>query len=248
MISGKFIKIDEIVERLYEMYPFVKDVSKTDIANLSAEILALLSARNTLQEEGIVLTIEDYRAELPSNIVQLKAVRDHCSKVPLTYTTDNFSFLVCDDSVNRYCSCKDTYRVNPNFIYTSFKEGEIDMVYTGFPIDDEGYPMIPDDESFKMAIEYHCAKRLAQKAYFSDQLSRDKYQELKQEASWYAGQAKNKAEIPSVDLMEAIKNSKLRLIQKINMHGQGFKELGTQERRVLHNVRRNNGDIQEHLQ
>jgi len=242
MISGKFIKIDEIVERLYDLYPFVKDVSKSDVANLAGEILGLLSSRGTLLEDTLELKIVEYRAELPSNLVQVVAVRDHCSLTPLTYTTDTFSYLVCDDSVNRFCTCPDTYRINPNFILTSFKEGTIDMSYKGFAVDEEGFPLIPDDESFKMAIEYYCAKRLGQKAYFSDNLSREKYTELKQEAAWYVAQARNKAEIPSVDLMEAMKNAKLRLITKINMHKQGFKTLGYPESRTLHNLRKSNGN------
>ena len=251
MISGKFISIDEIVERLYDLYPFVKDITKADVANLTGEILGLLSARNTLEEFNEVLTVEDYRVALPDNIVQLNAVRDCYSKIPLRYTTDQFSFMVSEDSPTRFCQGNKTYRINPNYMFTSYKEGDIQISYKGYAIDEDGFPLIPDDESFKMAIEYHCAKRLAQKAYFSDKLSKDKYTELKQEASWYAGQAKNKADIPSVDLMEAIKNAQLRLISKVNRHAQSFKLLGEEERRTLHNVRTNrdnDGNLQEYLQ
>ena len=38
------------------------------------------------------------------------------------------------------------YRLNNNYIFTNFEEGSVEISYTAFVTDDDGYPMVPDDE------------------------------------------------------------------------------------------------------
>ena len=46
-----------------------------------------------------------------------------------------------------------TYKIQGNCIFTSIEDGNIEISYNSILVDKDGYPMIPDDESFIDAIE-----------------------------------------------------------------------------------------------
>lgn len=209
------------------------------IANIVSEVLGLLMARNTLEEKVLKCQqVESYRLQIPMDLVQLEALRCTGTEALIRYNSDAFHYMMCENSPCFKCPSDIKFHLNSNYIYFSEKEFEVDIAYKGFMLDDEGLPMIPDNESLKMAIELYCAVRLGRREYLKDKLSKDKLDHLRQEYAFYAGQAKNVAEMPSVDLMESMMNARVRLIPKINRHSNGFKNLGDREQRILHNLRK----------
>jgi hypothetical protein len=55
-----------------------------------------------------------------------------------------------------------TYKINDNYIITTFKEGaSVLMAYKAFPVDEDGYPLIPDNEKFKQAVQWYIMHKLA---------------------------------------------------------------------------------------
>lgn len=129
-----------------------------------------------------------------------------------------------------------SYRINNNIIYTDFKEGYIDIIYKAFPTDEEGFLMIPDDEKLRTAVKYHLIYKIDYRRWraFPDKPSlKALLNDSETRRDFYVGAARNKAHIPSIDKMEAIKNRMLRSIPKINEHMNGFKSLNTQERRKI---------------
>lgn len=129
-----------------------------------------------------------------------------------------------------------SYRINNNIIYTDFKEGYINIIYKAFPTDEEGFLMIPDDEKLRAAVKYHLIYKIDYRRWRVNPASpgmKALLNDSEQRRDFYVGAARNKAHIPSIDKMEAIKNRMLRSIPKINEHMNGFKSLNTQERRKI---------------
>lgn len=52
-----------------------------------------------------------------------------------------------------------------DLIQTSFERGYIDIVYTSLPIDNDGYPLLIDNEYYIQAIEWYIILMLIQKGY-----------------------------------------------------------------------------------
>ena len=96
-------------------------------------------------------------------------------------------------------------------------------------------PMIPDDIKFVMAVQAYVAERIGFRLYFQDHLSGQKYQKLEQDRGWYIGAAGTKAQIPSIDEMEGIKNRFLRLRIHTDFHDSSFVYSSDSERLILHN-------------
>ena len=62
-------------------------------------------------------------------------------------------------SDNKQKSFDLTYKVQGNIIFTSIKNGTIEIAYNSFKVDSEGYPMIPDNSSFIEALELYIKKQ-----------------------------------------------------------------------------------------
>lgn len=126
--------------------------------------------------------------------------------------------------------CEDaTYTLNSNYIFTNFKEGKVLMSYWSFPVDKDGLPMVPDQIKFKKAVAAYIKERIDYQLWRADKISDKIYNKSETEWLWYVGAAGNAGRMPNIDQMESWKNQAMRLIPKMNMHRNFFKELGNQQ-------------------
>lgn len=126
-----------------------------------------------------------------------------------------------------------TYRLNAGNIETNFEDGYVELVYSGFVTDCNGFPMIPDEVKFEKAVECYLIERLDYKKWRKGEIADKIYNHSQQECSWYIAAARSKGNLPSIDKMESWKNAMLRSILRPNQHAAGFKNLSTQERRRI---------------
>lgn len=124
-----------------------------------------------------------------------------------------------------------TYRLNAGIIETNFEDGFVELTYSGFVTDCNGFPMIPDEVKFEKAVEWYIIERLDYKKWRRGEIADKVYNHSQQQSSWYIAAARSKGNIPSIDKMESWKNAMLRSIIRPNQHAFGFKYLGSQERR-----------------
>jgi hypothetical protein len=120
-----------------------------------------------------------------------------------------------------------TYSTRGNYIFTSFKDGaSVVMFYKAFPVDEEGYPLIPDDTSYKIAVQSYIRMKLDFLLWRKNIIARDVFEYAEREWMWYVGQAKTKALTPTYDMMESWKNNWLTLMPKINEQARNFEGVG----------------------
>lgn len=123
------------------------------------------------------------------------------------------------------------YKINDSYIYTNFETGYIEMAYTGFVIDEHGFPMIPDDQRFIEAIKWSLIEYIDYKKWRIGEITDKVYNHSQQQRDWYIASAKNKANIPSVGEMEKLKNMFLRSITKVDAYSNYFKYSNVPEAR-----------------
>jgi len=128
-----------------------------------------------------------------------------------------------------------TFDINNNHITLSVKEGQVCMAYLAIPTDNEGLPLIPEDVSYQLAVKKYLTMKIDYIAWRRGELQQAVFQHSEQEWQWYVGQAGNRAKMPSIDQIEAIKNQTMRLLPKINQHETFFKSLGNPEIRKNYN-------------
>lgn len=133
-----------------------------------------------------------------------------------------------------------SYKIDHGYIFTNFESGYVQVSYKGFPIDANGFPLVPDDPKFKEALKYHLIYKIDWRNWRINPSPQNKaiLNDSERQRNFYISSARNKAHIPSYDKMEQIKNMWLRSIPKINEHSNGFKTTSAQE--VRYNQSRKN--------
>jgi hypothetical protein len=103
--------------------------------------------------------------------------------------------------------------VNMNIVTTSFRSGIIMLQYLALPIDERGFPLIPDDVSFRDALFWKCTYQLSMRdpaSLPSQRLQDSEYCR----SMWdkYCGQARASANAPDLAMVERMANNWTRLV------------------------------------
>lgn len=113
-----------------------------------------------------------------------------------------FDSLVCSETSERegelYDSIHDEYKIIAgDTLRFSFQDGYVAIAYNRQKVDDDGYPMIPDNASFTTAVTKYITMKLMEKEFYSNkQGSQAKMQKAESDWHWYCKQAGNKALMP----------------------------------------------------
>lgn len=122
-----------------------------------------------------------------------------------------------------------TYVISGNYIKTNLRTGYLMVSYQAIPVDQEGYPMIPDDESFEEAIYWYINMKLTYPEWKMGRVRDVVYYDAKSSWNFYRKQAYASALMPNVDQLEAIKNAWVRLVPEINEHDTFFSNLNNKQ-------------------
>lgn len=192
--------------------------STTDIANIS-DLVVLAMTIYDLDYTAALTKVNDEpttRSKLAS-ILNLTTPRITAGTNTMTTTLDL------------------TYVITSNYIKTNIESGYLQMAYQAIPTDNEGYPMIPDDQSFIEAIYWYITMKLYYPQWVGGQIRDGVYYDARRSWNYFSKQAYGNALMPNTDSLESIKNSWLRLVPELNEHASGFSTLGQSQIVYRHN-------------
>ena len=210
----------------------ISSVNGTELDSLIAKVKELKAAIIDAQANNLEYSsTSSVLNEINSRIVVLENVYFKTSNQlqPLQYGASNFHrSMHCEGCVNENIQYEETYIVDCGYIKTSFDSGKICLSYMAFPIDDDCYPLVPDDISYKEAMFWYIYKKILLSAPDFKNNGID-YSFAEQQWKYYCTQARNEANYPDIDRAESFMNQWVRLIPNINVHDLGFENLNTRE-------------------
>lgn len=216
-----YISIKQILDDILH-HPLLKDVTPERAVNYAIHFIQLVGMPNAFLEKTAVIKIDNYRGELPCDFYEIIQVRDKNKRV-FRYATDSFHM----SKNTKYHDL--TYKLQGSCIFTSIKEGDIEVAYRAIAIDDEGYPLIPDNVSFIQALEAYIKKQHFTILFDQGKIQAGVLQNTQQEYAWYVGQCQNALIRPSLDQMQSITNMLNTLIPRVTEHDNSFSSLGDRE-------------------
>jgi len=182
------------------------------------------------------IVIENFRGELPNDIFYTVGARQYDTMLPMRRATDVYHMAYhCAEYEDPCLDAMLTYKMNQNYIYTSFEEGEVVLAYKAVPTDEYGVPLIPDNRMYKEAVKQYLQYRIAERLWLQDKFTAAKFQHFEREWMFYVNAAETSARMPDYDEAVSWKNIIQTLIPNVNRHAGGFRYLGTQERRFNSN-------------
>lgn len=116
-----------------------------------------------------------------------------------------------------HVSTEHFYSLNPNYILTSFEEGEIEVYYRGFPIDNKGFPLIWDNVYVREACSWGIISKMLLSGFRHSVID---FQYATEQYDRYLMLARNSS-FPGIDDMERFRNMWVRLVPDIEAY-KGF--------------------------
>jgi hypothetical protein len=236
MVSGKMVSIGQIMYKVLRN-PLCNDLSYEQCAEYALEYLKLIGAPLSL--ESIVsdppIEIENHKALLPNNIFNIRGVRymgeEICKKgkgIPMVYGSGIYKNELDG------CDTNYSYVVNACVIQTSVKEGFLEVSYTAVAQDKEGYPLIPDNESFKKGLEYYVLHLHLEPLWMMGKIQDKVFQYIEQKRHFYTGQASTSLMVKNLDHLETMMSSVNRMIIDRNPQQSSYNNFGIKEQLYRH--------------
>jgi len=204
---------------------------------------------------------KDYKVPLPCDFVAFIPGGISVNGNPVRWRSNSFHYLMdgdCCDTQNLNSTVLDIFTdqfgnefspqttLNPNTpailqdvtfdvygeeIQFNLKEGLACIAYYAYPLDNEGYVMIPDTAKFKRAVTDYLTWKHDYIQWRQGALPDAVYKESKENKLWSIASAASEIKIPDDWQMDSIKDSLVRLIPRFNSRTHFYKDLGVQEQR-----------------
>lgn len=220
---NNFISIRVVMDDLLS-HPLLADLSFERVLNYTYHFMRIVGIPDMFNEKVGRVSIEDYRGALPCDMYRLIQVKD--VETGMCYRASTDSFFHSDDKPEMLDL---SYKVQGGVIYTSNKEGEVEIAYMAMQMDDEGYPMIPDNSSFIRALESYIKRERFKVLMETGKLNANVFEYADREYKFDVAQAGTSLLMPTYDEMQSFTNMWNTLIPRVTDHSHGFKDLGTRE-------------------
>lgn len=223
--------------------PLCNELSLEEASEYALEFIKLLGAPVVYLTKLEHLKLNCYKAELPCDLLYLEGVRYlDCDNIgsaggPVAmressniYHLDTTEF---DNTNGRYLNHGNnefTYKIQKGIIFTSMEEGTIELAYKGIALDEDGYPLIPDNQDFMLGCEYYIMSRYLEGLWLMGKITDKAFEYINQKRYFYTPAAFTSLQMPSIDKMETIMNGLNRLIINDTAHENFFKKYGEKER------------------
>lgn len=238
MYNGTVTSLKTILWKVLR-HPLALELSYEEAAEHAVEAIRLIGAPlSFLDVVSPLITIANYKAALPLNLLNIKGVRiitndDNYDDgaIALRYATDVYhAGANCNPDSNDDIPYEYTYTVQNGVIFTSVPDGTIQISYKALPIDDEGFPLVPNEQKTMLALEYYILHRYLEPLWLIGKITDKAFNYIETKRHFYMAGADTSLKLQSVDQWESIMNTINRLIISDGAYKTFYKGSGERER------------------
>lgn len=248
----QYISIRRVLDDLLD-HPLLKDLTLEQAVRHTIRFISLHGYPALYQDKTTPIDIKDYRGLLPCDLISIIQVKDTGTGVCLRAMTDTFtpgqsSHQTGDacpkDLLNNVCSPMNAYippmkgnreeasfKTQGRIIFTSFPEGKVEVSYKAIPVDEEGFPLLIDNETYLNALEAYIKVKVFTVKFDTGKLQAGILSNAQTEYAWASHLLQSEMTIPTISEMESISRYMTTLIKPVTHFDNGFKNLGDREYR-----------------
>ena len=253
----QYTSIKRVLDNLLD-HPMLRDLTLEQVVRYTIRFISINGFPKLYEDKVTSVEIKEFRGELPCDLVSIVQVRDFRTGICLRSMTSTIP-MGMEDIPNKpeekdlqnnvreerlkngmYIPSRRMYLEEPSFkcqgriIYTSFPDGMIEVAYKSIPVDEEGFPLLIDNENYLAALEAYIKKQVFTVKFDQGKISAAVLQNAQTDYAWLAGQLNSEFTIPSLSEMESLTRMYTTLIKSPHHFDNGFRNLG--DREYLHKV------------
>lgn len=215
----KLTTIDTVIEKvLRDTQRKYISIDRGDYGNWIAEAIEQIGGHT--QYEYNVLekhTDDNGQIVMPCGTVSIRSV---LGANGIAYT---------QKQLNNRCEGCNTFIYKHPYIRVNNENTLLKILYIGIPLDESGYPMLPEEVSFIEACSRYVIYKLKYSDYLNGNISENVYRGLERDWYHYCSQARGQANMPDIHRLENIRLMRTKLIPHTNAYLNGFGTVYTQQ-------------------
>lgn len=214
-MANNYISLKVVADKTLR-HPMMAGISFEAIIDYAIDFMRIVQCAGFFEERCEEIEIKDYKGLLPDNFYEMNQVRLSTTNNTFRYATDSFHMSDVKSNIDL------TYKLQGGYIFTSIKEGTIEISYQAILLDEEGFPLIPDNSKFTRALEAYIKKQWFTILFDMGKLQGPILQNVQQEYAWAVGACETEFQKLNLDKAESFYNSWRTMIPRTNEHSTGF--------------------------
>ena len=235
-----YTNIRRVLDNLLE-HPMLSNLTLEQVVRHTIRFIGIHGYPKLYQDKEADIDIHEFRGLLPCDLISIVQVKDSCSGICLRSMTDSFTpGLVSPPPSIPHPHMpyippmapghgEATFKTQGRVIFTSFPEGNVRIAYKSIPVDEDGFPLLIDNENYLACLEAYIKKQVFTIKFDQGKIASGVLQNAQQEYAWLAGQLASEFQIPSYSEMQSIQNYITSILPSVRQFDNGFKDLGSRE-------------------
>lgn len=251
----QYTSIKRVLDNILD-HPLLRDVTLEQAIRYTIRFIQINGFPKFYKDKIEDVEIQDYRGLLPCDLISIIQVKDKDTGICLRSMSDNFPKALEPKLIEKENSLTDTkfpknidrlyipkgqkYLEEPSFktqgkvIFTSFPKGCVEIAYKSIPVDENGFPLLIDNENYLAALEAYIKVQVFTIKFDTGKINGNVLQNAQQDYAWKAGELQSEFNSLSPSEAESFTRFWNTLILSETHFDQGFKDLGSREYRRRH--------------
>jgi len=235
----RYTSVKRVLEDLLE-HPMLSDLTLEQVVRHAMRFIALHGYQKLYQDKIEDVEIHEFRGLLPCDLVRINQVKEVRSGICLRAMTDNFTpgmqdkpMQHPDHSINNpphpYPYSELAFKTQGRVIFTSFPEGVVTVAYKAIPVDEDGFPMVLDNEVYLGALEAYIKKQVFTVKFDTGKIAASILQNAQTDYALLSHELRLEFTTPSVSEAEALSRFATSLIPRVREFDRGFEFMGNRQ-------------------
>lgn len=211
----KNTSIKVVLGKIYRDFRPNGDDWVNDAIEWIGEAIAFIGTCTELELKQFCIKILQNKGKLPCALELIEGIEYDGKVLPVSGASN-----IITGHLGLPTSTEQSCRLNPNYIHTTFEEGQVTIHGYSQPLDEDGFPLIPDSMEYREALSWYVIYRLVARgekhAYYKDP------EMLNQKWELWSARAKNAANAPDIPSLERFKDSWCNIILDVNKYKKLF--------------------------
>lgn len=222
-MAEQTISIKVVLDKITR-HPLLADIPLETLVDYTVDFLRIVGVPRMFTDRVALIEVNKYRGKLPCDWIETIQVRDTKTCECLRYATDTFHI-----SNNKRKPYGNTFTIQNNIIYTSVEDTIIEIAYRAIEVDENMFPLIPDNSSLTRAIECYVKVQWFTILFDLGKVSGQSLQVAQQEYAWAVGACETEFSRLDLSKAESLFNSFRSLLIRPSEFNNHFTNSGSRE-------------------
>lgn len=258
----QYTNIRRVLDNLLD-HPMLSDLTLEQVVRHTIRFIGLHGFSKFYQDKCAMVEIKDFRGLMPCDLISIIQVKDDATGICMRAMTDTFTPGIAEPDMayqfdprhekpnknlptcdgfgtdwyipkGRALPFEPSFKTQGRVIFTSFPEGKVEIMYKAIPVDEDGFPMVEDNENYLAALEAYIKLKVFTIKFDQGKISAGVLQNAQRDYGILAAQLEVEYNTPSVSEMESITRAWNTLISRVRQFDTGFRTLGDREYLINH--------------